>query len=270
MGGSDDGTGTGQAANIATDHDLEDGSVAEGIETAVAENAAETAETSANCTPGQQTTVISEENTAYGDGTTNAKDTDGARETGSARARRKGGALSSPNQASVDPEHDAEAATAKPKAAAAASLAVTPDVGNRAASSPLPGAPAREGSRVSGMIPSPANGVPLQLGTAATQSLAGSPRDAAPGGSIDGEEKYSKSGRGRPTPGSAGNESKAMEGSGGSARLKDDHAPKNAASPDKKESGVEGLLERTVSHTVDCLIYIKWCVREEGGDSSSV
>lgn len=287
MGGSEDGSGTGQAANDAIDHDPEDGSAAEGIETAATETAMETTTTGAK-TSARGMTVTSEEKMASADGLVNAEDADGRHETDS--ARRKGGALSSPDQTTADPAHEAEAATPKSSAAsltllpaatavngghdqnlltapAAPSIVGAPGTGtSNGAAYPFPsGAPARDDLKASGILPT--DDVLRQPGGAATESQPGNRKDAAPGGSNEREEKQSKSGRGRQAPERSGNESKAMEESGGSARPKDDDAPKKAA-PHKKEGGMEELLESTVSHTVDCLIYIRWYVRRGSGTSS--
>lgn len=267
MGGSDDGSGTGQAANVATDHDPEDGSAAEGIETASAEALAETA-TMWSKASAQEMTAISEDKLASGEGSVDGEDTDGVRAAGS--ARKKGGALSSPDQTASDPAADAEVATPKFSAASMAllpaaavvgdgddvnALAPATEAGNEAGS-PLASVPlARDGSKTSGtMLPVD---VLRQPETAAAELRPGNQKDAPPGGSSEREEKQSTSDRGRQTPERAGKKSKAGEESSGGAS----DATTKAATHKKKEGGMEELLESTVSHTVDCLVYIRWCVR---------
>lgn len=276
MGGSDDGSGTGQAANVA--NDPEDGSAAEGIEVTVAEAAAETTTTGEKASA-LEMTAISEENAPTGDGSVSDQDADGAPESGG--APRKGGALSSPDQTTADLAHDAEAATpqstAAPlallpaaaaanggddrnllSAAAAPSPARAPATGaSNGATCPLPSdSQARDDLKASGRL---TNGVIRQPETAVTEAQPGHQKDAAPGGSSEKGEKRSKGGRGRQTPGRAGNESKATQENSGSARSKDDDAPKKVVAH-KTEGGVEELLDSTVSHTVDCLVYIRWYV----------
>lgn len=258
MGGSNDGSGTGQAANVATDHDPEDGSAAEGAETPAAEAAAETTTTGAKASA-QEMAVISEETTAVGDGSVNADDTDGVRELGS--APRKGGTLSSPDADVATPKSSTVPLTMLPAEDALEagddSPAGAPATGaSNGAVRPLPSDPrASDGSKAPGIL---LNGVLHQPETAATASQPGNRKDAAPGGSSEKGEKKSASGRGRQTSQRAGDESKVAENSGGSARSNDDDAPKNAATRKKEEGGMEELLESTVSHTVDCLIYIRW------------
>lgn len=299
MGGGDDSTGTGQAANVAIDHDPEEGSAAGGSETAAAETAADTTTAGAKEASAQGLTVISEEKTASGDGSENAEDTDGVREAGGG-ARRKGGALSSPDQTTTDSAHDAEAVTLRSGAASSALLPAAIAAGgahdhNLLLTAPAPAAPslvggatatgacngtasplpsndpARDDAKGSGIPPTggapvPVNGVLLrQPGAAATESQPGNRKDAAPGGSKEREDKQFKRGRGRQAPERAGNESKAMEESGGSARSKDDDAPRKADTHREKEGRMADLLESTVSHSVDCLVYIRWCVRRGSG-----
>ena len=291
MGGSDDGSGTGQAANVAADHDPEDGSAAEGAEIAAAEAAVAATATGAKASP-QEMTAISEENTASGDddGSVNAQGTEGVPEPGS--APRKGGALSSPDQATADLAHDAEVAAPKPTAAplallpaadavhsgggdedrnllstpAAPSQADSPAIGaSCGAASPLPPDPhARDDSKGSEKLP---NGAVRLSETAATEPPPGHRKDAAPGGSSEKGDKQSKDGRGRQTPEISGNESRATEDSSGHASSKDDGARGKATTLEKKQGGVEKLLDSTVSHTVDCLIYIRWYVSQGSSDA---
>lgn len=273
IGGSDDESETGQAANVAKDQDPEeDGTAAEGDETTGAGAGAETTTTGATASA-QEMAVISEENMASGEGSVDAGDTDGVRESGN--TSRKGGTLSSPDQTTTDLAHDAEPASLAFLSAAAAvnggddrnltTATVTPSptgcpaigASNEAAPSDPP---ARDESTACGVLPP--NGVSRQPETRATDSQPGNRKDAAPGGSCKKGEKQPRSGRARQTPERAGNESKATEESNGSdiARSKDDDAPKKAATLEKKEGGMEELLENTVSRTVDCLIYIRWYV----------
>ncbi len=185
MGGSDDGTGTGQAADAAADHDPEDESVAVSAAGAQA--------------PAPEMPVISESDAKPGDHSASTEGADGG--ASEARSpRRKGGTLSSLDQATPEPAINAAAAT-------------TPD--------------ARE--------PLAAPTVPSPLGYPAA------------GGFDGGAAAVSRASVATGVPPAGGANSKSQQ------------ASKRAVALKQEKGGVEELLESTVSHTVDCLIYIRWC-----------
>eukprot|EP00903_Cladosiphon_okamuranus_P008717 g8350.t1 len=257
IGGSDDGSGTGQAANVATDHELEDGSAAKGAETPAAEAAAETTTTGPKASA-QEMSVISEEKTAAGDDSVDAEDTNGVRKSSS--EPRKGGALSSPDTDTATAKSSTVPLTMLPTAATVEAGDGSPagapatGVGNGAVP-PIPSGPrASAGSEASGML---LRGILRQPETAATASQSGNRKDTAPGDSSDKGDQKSRSGRGRQTPQGAGSESNAAEKGSRSARSKDDDVAKKANIQNKKDGVIEELLESTVSHAVDCLIYIR-------------
>lgn len=254
MGGSNDGSGTGQAAEDANDQDPEDDSAAKPIREAAAAAAemAPAAAAAAAAGPGSKTTgeamsVISEERT-----TSAQDDSEGGLEKNG--TPRKGGTLSSPDQTAAESANGEEAVRLPDN--------TENDVDEGPPQLPLAGASAVSGSI--GVVPpfeassQAANGVLQNAGEAAangaTESLPGIHKDAAAKagvGKARGVEKHSESGQGRQAVGEGGSgaASKGVEGL------------KNAAARKKEADGMKELLESSASHTVDCLIYIRWCVR---------
>lgn len=239
MGGSNDGSGTVQAAEDANDQDAEDESAAEPRETTAAETAPAAAGPGSKAT-GEAMSVISEERTTSRDGLVNAQDSDGALDTGG--ASRKGGALSSPDQTVVESTNGEEAATPSENPANGV------DEGNVSAAPVLP--PLAGASAVDGILRNPGEVAAIE----ATESLPGSLKNAAGAGA----GKHSESGQGRQATG---------EGGGGAAS-NGVETSKKAVAKKKEVDGVEELMENTVSHTVDCLIFIRWYVRQ--GDSGTI
>lgn len=275
MGGSDDGSGTAQAANHTTDHDPDGGSAA-------AADVDDNADTAVAATTEEEMLVVPEEKAkANSSGSVEAEGSAaGVSAAGSARKGR-GGALCPPDQTSaVEPPLDeGVAATGGDKAIPLTAAAVLPPSlgagsGGEHSSSSTTGHGANTSKVASGTHstdgPAPASGS-ASLGPTgevrATKLPVASEKDSA---SL---EKQSKDGRRRQEdeqqPQGARKEGKGGEESGGhgggGSRSKGGESSRAAAAAaiaaeKKKDGGVDGLLENAVSHTVDCLIYIRRCV----------
>lgn len=257
MGGSEDGSGTGQAANVATDPNPEDGSAAEADQTAAI---APAAATSADKVTGAETTSAGEmptipENKAapsFGGSSRTADADEGRGDTGDTGAeRRQGGVLSSPDQTVADGPSPggAEQAAATPVHEGARTLAA-PTVSRWAS---VIGAVSTGGS--GGLLPPSARQV-HEDGEVSPEAAVVEEQSESVGSRLPQQEGNKK--------GAAGEERTGVEGAGvggGDLRSEGGKASKKAdASQQKDEDGVDKLLESAVSHTVDCLIFIRWCV----------
>ncbi|CAM9408537.1 unnamed protein product, partial [Ectocarpus sp. 8 AP-2014] len=273
MGGSDDGSGTAQAANHTTDPAPEGGSAA-------AANVDENADTAVAGTTAEEVPVVSEEEAkANSSGSVEAKGS--AAGVGAAGSDRKGrgGALCPPDQNSPvePPRGEGLAATGGDNASPLTSPAVLPpsldaDSGGRNSSSSTTGHGANSSKAASATHstdgPAPASGS-ASLGP--TGKIRETELPAAREKGLTSVEKQSKDGRQRQEEekqqqqqgvrkeGKGGEESGGR--GGGGSRSKGDESSKAAAiatAADKEaDGGVDGLLENAVSHTVDCLIYIR-------------
>lgn len=265
MGGGNDGSGTGQIAEDANDQDPEDESAAGAIETAAAETAPAAAAGPRAEATGEATSLISVEQATSGDGSMTVQDNDGVVTEGV--ATRKGGALSSPDQTTVEPASGEGAATPSEHAAdgvdkGGLGAPVLPPLASASAindSDEVKATLEDHSKAACGVVQNPGwEGAAIE----ATQPQPESPEDAAVAGAgkEKGVEKHSESGQGW----------QAMGEGGSDAASKGIEELKKAAARRKEEGGVEELLESTESSSVDCLIFIRWCVRLDNSRHSSI
>ncbi|CAM9994687.1 unnamed protein product [Ectocarpus sp. 4 AP-2014] len=273
MGGSDDGSGTAQAANHTTDPDPEGGSAA-------AADVDENADTAVAGTTAEEVPVVSEEEAkANSSGSVESKGSAAGRGAADSDRKGRGGALCPPDETSpVEPLQDeGVAATGGDNASPLTSPAVLPPSlgaggggGNSSSSTTGHGANSSKAASAAHSTdgPAPASGS-ASLGP--TGKIRETEWPAASEKGIAIVEKHSKDGRQRQEEekqqqqqgvrkeGKGGEESGGH--GGGGSRSKGDESSKAAAiatAADKEaDGGVDGLLERAVSHTVDCLIYIR-------------
>ncbi|CAM9600070.1 unnamed protein product [Ectocarpus fasciculatus] len=273
MGGSDDGSGTAQAANHTADPDPEGGSAA-------AADVDENADTAvAGTTAAGMPVVSGEKAKANSSGSVEAESS--AADVGAAGSARKGrgGALCPPDQTStVEPPRDeGVVATGGDKASLLAAPAPSLGVGSggKISSSSTTGHGANSSKAASATHST--DGPAPESGSASLWPAGEVQATELPAASEKGSasvQKQSKDGRRRQEEeqqqqqqqqqqqgvrkeGKGGEES-GGHGGGGSRSKADESSKAAATAAEKKEDGgVDGLLENAVSHTVDCLIYIR-------------
>ncbi|CAM9168152.1 unnamed protein product [Hapterophycus canaliculatus] len=254
MGGSEDGSGTGQAANVATDPNPDDGSAVEAVQTEAEAPAVAPAGEDDMVASGAATTSAEEmptipENEAAPSFRASLRTAGGNEvEGGTGTERRQAGLLSSPDPSAADEPSPGEGEQAAATAVLdEGRLFAVPTVSHWATAI---GAMSASGS--GGLLPA--------TGTRVSENGSGSPEAAAVEGQSGsmGSQVLQQEGK----PQGVARESTGADVSGGGGGGPPSEGGKASRKPDasqqKDEDGVvEKLLESAVSHTVDCLIFIR-------------